>query len=380
MLECDVVIFGAGIAGASLAWRLAGSAGRVMLLEREAQPGYHSTGRSAALFLASYGPPAVRALTRASLGFYEHPPAGFANTALLKPRGALYLANLGQQALLDQLKRELAPSCPRLELLDAAQTLARVPGLRPEIILGALYDPDAQDMDVHAIHQGFLRGFLQRGKAAGSDLRTLASLTSARHDGRHWQLHFADGQQLLATTVVNAAGAWADELGALLGAKPIGLVPHRRSAFTFDLPAGMDGTHWPAVVGVDESYYFKPDAGRMLGSPANADPTVPQDVQPEELDIAQGIHQIEAVARFSIRRPASTWAGLRSFVPDGEMVIGPDRVCPGLFWLAAQGGYGIQSAPGASALAAALLRGESVPQDLLQQGLDPRVLSPDRLA
>lgn len=188
------------------------------------------------------------------------------------PRGALYLASLGQQALLDQLKQELEPSCPRLELLDAAQTLARVPGLRPEIILGALYDPDAQDMDVHAIHQGFLRGFLQRGKAAGSALRTLASLTSARHDGHHWQLHFADGQQLLATTVVNAAGAWADELGALLGAKPIGLVPHRRSAFTFDLPAGMDGTHWPAVVGVDESYYFKPDAGRMLGSPPTPTP------------------------------------------------------------------------------------------------------------
>jgi D-arginine dehydrogenase len=134
------------------------------------------------------------------------------------------------------------------------------------------------------------------------------------------------------------------------------------------------------VIGVDESYYFKPDAGHMLGSPANADPTTPHDVQPEELDIAQGIAQIEAVTQFSIRRPASTWAGLRSFVPDGEMVIGPDRACPGLFWLAAQGGYGIQSAPGASALAAALLRGESVPQDLLQQGLDPRVLSPDRLA
>jgi D-arginine dehydrogenase len=319
-------------------------------------------------------------MTRASRAFYEQPPAGFADSPLIKPRGALYLATLGQEALLEHLRQDLAPTCPGLVTLDAAQILARVPCLRADQVLAGLYDASAEDMDVHAIHQGFLRGFLQRGKAAGSALSNNAHLTAARHDGHHWQLQFADGQTLQATTVVNAAGAWADELGALLGARPIGLLPYRRSAFTFKLPDGQVGADWPAVIGVDESYYFKPDAGHMLGSPANADPTAPHDVQPEELDIAQGIAQIEAVTQFSIRRPASTWAGLRSFVPDGEMVIGPDRVCPGLFWLAAQGGYGIQSAPGASALAAALLRGESVPQDLLQQGLDPRVLSPDRLA
>lgn len=179
--------------------------------------------------------------------------------------------------------------------------------------------------------------------------------------------------------MVNAAGAWADELAALFGARPIGLVPHRRSAFTFKAPENLDASGWPAVVGVNEDYYFKPDAGQLLGSPANADPTVPHDVVPEELDIALGIHQIESVSTLSIRRPTSTWAGLRSFVGDGELVIGPDDACPGFFWLAAQGGYGIQSAAGASALANALLTGAALPEELRQHGVEPRALSPARL-
>ena len=374
MREYDIVIFGAGIAGASLAWRLAGQRS-VLLLEREAQPGYHSTGRSAAMFMESYGPPAVRALTRASRAFYERPPEGFAAAPLMQRRGVLYLATPGQEALMAQTRAELAPSCPGLEVLDARATLERVPCLRPEMVHGALYDPGAQDIDVHALHQGFLRGFRQRG----GELRTSVTLTQAGHDGQRWALRFADDQLIHARTVVNAAGAWADELAGLFGAAPIGLVPHRRSAFTFRAPEGVDASGWPAVVGVDESYYFKPDAGQLLGSPANADPTVAHDVVPEELDIAMGIHQIESVSTLSIRRPTSTWAGLRSFVPDGEMVIGWDGACPGFFWLAAQGGYGIQSAAGASALADALLRDVALPAELTQHGVEPAALSPERL-
>lgn len=374
MREFDIVIFGAGIAGASVAWRLAGQRS-VLLLEREAQPGYHSTGRSAAMFMESYGPPAVRALTRASRAFYEHPPEGFATAPLMQPRGALYLATPGQEALMAQTRAELAATCPGLEVLDARTTLERVPCLRPEMVHGALYDPGAQDIDVHALHQGFLRGFRQQG----GELRTSATLTQASHDGQGWALQFSDGQTLRARTVVNAAGAWADELAGLFGAAPIGLVPHRRSAFTFKAPEGVDVSGWPAVVGMDESYYFKPDAGQLLGSPANADPTVAHDVVPEELDIATGIYQIESVSTLTIRRPGSTWAGLRSFVPDGEMVIGWDGACPGFFWLAAQGGYGIQSAAGASALADALLRNVALPADLVQHGVEAAALSPARL-
>lgn len=165
----------------------------------------------------------------------------------------------------------------------------------------------------------------------------------------------------------------------MFGAASIGLVPHRRSAFTFRPPEGLDVSRWPAVVGVDESYYFKPDAGQLLGSPANADPSAPHDVMPEEVDIALGIHQIESVTTLSIRRPTATWAGLRSFVRDGEIVIGWDDACPAFFWLAAQGGYGIQSAAGASSLAAALLLERALPDELLQQGVDAQAVSPRRL-
>jgi D-arginine dehydrogenase len=378
MQEYDIAIFGAGIAGASLAWRLAGQRS-VLLIERESHPGTHSTGRSAAMFMESYGPPAVRALTRASRAFYENPPAAFTDVPLVHPRGALYLATLGQERQMARTRAEMAATCPSLEALDATATLARVPCLRPELIHGALYDPGAQDIDVHALLQGFLRGFRKAGETDGGTLRTGAALTRAGHDGKRWTLEFADGTAVRAGTVVNAAGAWGDELAALFGAAPIGLVPYRRSAFTFRAPEGVDASGWPAVVGVDESWYFKPDAGQLLGSPANADPTVPHDVVPEELDIALGIHRIESVSTMTIRRPTSTWAGLRSFVPDGEMVIGFDASCPAFFWLAAQGGYGIQSAAGASALADALLRDTQLPEALRRHGVDPAALSPRRL-
>ena len=372
MREFDLAIIGAGIAGASLAYRLAGERS-VLLLERESQPGYHATGRSAAMFMESYGPPAVRALTRASRAFYEQPPDGFGDQPLLTPRGVLYLATHGQQALLQQMQRTLAASGSVLERLEAGAALARVGCLRPEVVHGALFEHGAQDIDVNALHQGFLRGM------RGGELRTGAQVVAAQRDGARWTLRLADGEAVHAHAVVDAAGAWADEVAALFGAAPIGLVPHRRSAFTFKAPDGLDVSGWPAVVGVDESYYFKPDAGQLLGSPANADPTLPHDVVPEELDIALGIHQIEAVTTLTIRRPASTWAGLRSFVRDGEMVIGWDERCPGFFWLAGQGGYGIQSAAGASELAASLLRGTPLPPELVRHCIDPHALAPQRL-
>jgi D-arginine dehydrogenase len=348
--QVDVAIFGAGIAGASLAWRLAAHRS-VALIERESQAGYHSTGRSAAMFMESYGPPMVRALTRASRPFYVQPPAGFTATPIVSPRGALYLASPGQQAQLDETRAELAPTCPNLQSLNAAQTLALVPCLRPDNVLASLLDPDAMDLDVHALHQGFLRGFRQRGQANGCALTTDATLTQARHDGQRWHLQFADGVALQATT----------------------------SAFTFKCPEGLDAAAWPVVSDLAETYYFKPDAGQFLGSPANADATHPHDVVPEELDIAKGIHAIEEATTLQIRRPTSTWAGLRSFVPDGEIVIGFDDGVPGLFWLAAQGGYGIQSAAGASALADALIRGVPLPEELQREGLRPEVVSPRRL-
>ena len=370
----DVAVIGAGIAGASIAWRLAAHRS-VVLLERESQPGYHSTGRSAAMFMESYGPPAVRALTRASRAFYTQPPDGFAAHPILSARGAMYLASPGQTELLVRLHAELAATCPTLEQLDRGQTLDLVACLRPELVLGSLLDHGAMDIDVHTLHQGFLRGLRQQGGMA----RTLAEVRAATRRGPAWELQMATGAPVVARVVVNAAGAWADQVGALFGARAIGLVPHRRSAFTFKPPQGIQTAHWPVVSSLDETYYFKPDAGVLLGSPANADPTVPHDVVPEELDIATGIHHIEAATTLSISRPLRTWAGLRSFVADGELVIGWDDQCEDFLWLAGQGGYGIQSAPGASELAASLVLGRPLPDELARYGVGPDALSPWRL-
>jgi D-arginine dehydrogenase len=373
MREFDAAIVGAGIAGASLGYRLAARRS-VVLLERESQAGYHSTGRSAAMFMESYGPPMVRALTRASRAFYEQPPAGFAEYPILTPRGALYVAAPGQEELLVKTQAELESTGCKVKRLDAESTLAKAPCLKPDMVTGSLLDVDAKDVDVGALHQGFLRGL----RAQGGEIRTNACVRAARRVGGAWELTLPEGESIRAKTVVDAAGAWADEVAQVFGAKSVGLQPCRRSAFTFSPPEGMNASRWPAVVGIDESWYFKPDAGLLLGSPANADPVPPHDVVPEELDIALGIHRIEEMTTLTIRRPKATWAGLRSFVGDGELVIGFDGSCPGFFWLSAQGGYGIQSAAGASLLAASLLLGEPLPEALRAQGVKPELLAPTR--
>ncbi len=364
----DTVIVGAGIAGASLAWQLAqgGGAARVLLLEREAQPGLHSTGRSAAMWMPSYGPPAVRALTRVAGAFYAAPPPGFTDAPLLPPRGVLYVAAPGQEAALQALENELTPVCAGLQRLDAAATRARASWLRAETLIGSLWDPESTDIDVHALHQGCLRGF----RRAGGVLRCDAELVSAQWQGGGWRITLADGTALQAAHLVNAAGAWGDVLAARCGVQPVGLQPRRRSAFTFAAPPGVDRAAlaaWPLVASVDAEgagWYVKPDAGQLLGSPANADATVPHDVRPEELDIALAIDRIQTFTTLPITRPGATWAGLRSFVADGELVIGADDAVPGFFWLVGQGGYGIQSAAGAAQLAAALLTGQPVPPAL----------------
>ena len=374
-MKVDIAIIGAGIAGASLAWRLAQGRQRVLLLEAEAQPGFHSTGRSAAMFMESYGSPQARALTRASRAFYQQPPAGFAEAPIVSPRGALYAAWQGQQAALDGLQAQLQATGSTIDRLDAASALSLVPVLRAEGLLGGLFERDAMDIDVDRLHQGFLRG----ARRAGAELWIQAELQAARRDGSGWSVTCADGRDAQAGVIVDAAGAWADIVAQRCGVAPLGIQPRRRSAFTFDQPAGLSTTRWPTVAGVLEDWYIKPDAGQLLGSPANADPVAAHDVQPEDLDIATGIAAIERDTTLRIRRPRRTWAGLRSFSPDGELVIGFDPREPRFFWLAGQGGYGIQSAAGASLLAAGLLTGQRLDGELVAQGVDVAALAPARL-
>jgi D-arginine dehydrogenase len=370
----DFVIVGAGIAGASLAYQLAPHA-RVALLEREEQPGYHSTGRSAALFMETYGTPAIRALTRASRAFYIAPPPGFTEHPILSPRGVVHVAQIGCERELEEELALASQTSTQAERLSVEQVCARVPVLRGELLCGALYVPDAMDIDVHALHQGYLRGF----RANGGQLLNHAELASAAFADGAWAIELTDGRSLRATHLVDAAGAWADVVAQRCGVRPVGLQPKRRTAFTFAPPAGIDSANWPAVVGIDESYYFKPDAGQLLGSPANADPVEPHDVQPEELDVATGIYHIEQMTTLTIRRPSHVWAGLRSFVPDGDLVIGPDNYAPNFFWVAAQGGYGIQTAAAASEFAASMLLQGQPTERLLQFGVSAEALAPGRL-
>lgn len=351
----DIAVIGAGIAGASLAFFAAPHA-RVLLLEREPMPGQHSTGRSAAMFMESYGSPQVRALTRASRAFLESPPGGFGDAPLIAPRGALYIGPAARAEELHTLQATLRAEGNPAELLDSGAALALCAALRPEAAALAVLDPLAADLDVHRLHQGFLRG----ARAAGAELRCNAEVLTLQRGGKAWHLDTTAGH-VTAGTVVNAAGAWADMLGARAGLAPIGLQPRRRSAFVFEAPAGLQTAHWPCVADLDESFYFKPEAGLLLGSPANADPVAPHDVVPEELDIATGIHHIEQATTLTIRRPRRSWAGLRSFVPDGDLVGGFEPAVDGFFWLAAQGGYGIQTSAAMGELCAALALQRSVP-------------------
>lgn len=370
--SADFIVIGAGIGGASIAYWLSRQA-RVIVLEGETQPGYHSTGRSAALFMESYGPAQVRALTRASIDFFKHPPAGFCDNELLAPRGAFMFAAPGQEAELDAHEASVRATTSLVERLDARAALDLLPILRPEHVIGGVLEKDAADIDVDALLQGFLRGVRQNGGAAVYG----DPVTAIRRVGELWEVGTAKGVYR-APVVVNAAGAWADGIARLAGADPVGLVPKRRSAFIFTPPEGMATAQWPMFLDVMESFYIKPDAGMLLGSPCNADPVAPHDVQAEELDIAIAIDNIERLTTLRIHRPKHVWAGLRSFVADGELVGGYDPKLPDFFWAAGQGGYGIQSAPGAGRYYASVLLGESVDPALASLGFDPARISPAR--
>ena len=365
-------ILGAGIAGASIGHFLSAH-GRCLMLERESQPGYHSTGRSAAQFIASYGPPQVRALSRASEPFFLQPPPGFADVPLLQPRGLLTVAGEDELPALEEAWAVLQQTSNSGQWLTSEQARALVPALRPEKARAAILEPDSFDMDVHAIHQGYLRGY----KRSGGELVTHADVTAIERVGEQWQARTATGDMYQAPVLINAAGAWCDVVAGLAGVAPIGLVPKRRSALTFAAPAGMNTRGWPLVLAADGSVYFKPDAGALLASPVNEDATHPQDVQPEELDIALAMHALETWTTLT-PRPTHTWAGLRSFVADGDLVGGFDAHAPGFFWCAAQGGYGIQTSAAMGEACAALARGLPLPEHIAACGLTADMLSPAR--
>ena len=369
--QFDFVVIGGGIAGASVAYELARD-GRVAVLEMEEQPGYHTTGRSAALFTESYGPPAIRQLTRSSRAFFENPQDDICGQSLLSTRGVLYIARKEQTDSLSLLQ-EKQKATGAIESLDASELISMVPLLRPDYVVAGLLESGASDIDVNTLHQGYLRGLKQRdGRVlCGHHVEKIVR----NKDG--WALHTRKGA-VFAPVIINAAGAWADEVAELVGTRKVGLEPKRRTMLAVDVPGSVEADSWPAVIDIDEEFYFKPDAGRFLISPADETPSPPCDAQPEELDIAICIDRIQTAFDLDISRIGTSWAGLRSFVADGNPVCGFDPEVDGFFWLAGQGGYGIQSAPGLSRLAASLITSGEVPSDLANNGFDLSSVGPDR--
>lgn len=370
--EFDVVIVGAGMAGASLAYELAPEL-RVLLLETESQPGYHATGRSAALFSEVYGNDTVRSLSRASRAFFDAPGEGFAEHALLRPRGTLLFAAAACLEQLHALHAEVAPHAPLVRWFEGDELRHRLPALRPKAAQAGLFEPDACDIDVHALHQGYLRGARQRSATVLCN----AEVESAQYTQAKWTLCSRAGH-CTAALLVNAAGAWADRLALLADATPLGLTPLRRTALVFEDHEVWDSRHWPLAVDIEEQLYFKPDAGRILASPADETPSTPCDAQPDEFDVAVLLDRLERLTLLRPKRITGRWAGLRTFAADRTPVVGFDPQVPNFFWLAGQGGYGIQTAPALAVLSANLILGKPLPDRLTAQGVSAQSLSPQR--
>jgi len=355
------------MAGAAAAASLSADAD-VVILETEAQAGYHSTGRSAALYSALYGNAVVRALTRASHDFFlqarEQP--------LLQPRETLFLIGAGQEAQAQAFAAD-ADIRERTRPMTDDEVVARVPILQRERVAGALLDVGSADIEVDLLHQGFLR----LARAQGAQLQLGAPLRMLEREGTDWIARTGHGSYR-APVVINAAGAWADEVAALAGVAPLPLHPLRRTAVLIDVPGALDASGWPAVIAVDESQYFKPDAGLLLISPADETPSAPCDARPEELDVAIAVDRFETLIGRPVPRIRHSWAGLRVFSPDRTPVIGFEPGVPGFFWCAGQGGYGIQTSPALGRATAALALGGPLPSDLLALGIEARQLSPAR--
>ena len=372
MNDFDVIVIGAGMAGMSAAAELSSRRAKVAVVERESQPGYHTTGRSAALFSELYGNAVIRGLTRASRDFLFAPPVDFSATPLVAPRGTLYFAAHDEIDELDAFAAGFDPAHRPLRL-DAARTRAEVPVLAESYVGGALLEAGSADLDVAAL----LQGYAAQCRRQGAQILFDSPVIGLERAGAVWQVR-TPSARLRAPVVVNASGAWGDEVARLAGVAPVGLVPKRRTALLIDVPDGVPAQRWPAAIHVRETFYFKPDAGLLLLSPADETPSPPCDAQPDEYDVALAVDRFETACGTKVARLRSRWAGLRSFVADKSPVVGFEPQAPGFFWLVGQGGYGIQTAPAMARAASALVRGDPLPDDLLAQGVAAAALAPDR--
>lgn len=352
----DVAVIGGGIAGLSIAAGLARDR-KVCVLEGEMAPGYHSSGRSAATLSMTYGDELIEKLTAVGNDFYRNPPADFSEEQILKPRDRLLIARQDQRSTLAVRYRQLRGLADWLERDDL---LSAYSFFKPSYADCAILDRRGGDLDVHEIMMGYSRQIKSGSGAVRFDFR----VTHIERGRGVWQIRSGSGETAEAKTVVNAAGAWADQTAVLAGVPAIGLEPRRRTACIIPPPPDMDTARLPFVIDIDEDFYFKPETGDILISPADETPSEPTDAQPEEYDIALAVHRIEQATTISVQRVLHKWAGLRTFVADRHPVVGFDPQAEDFFWFAGQGGYGFQIAPGLQRFAVDLMSGNPVEEDV----------------
>ncbi|MBL4836439.1 MAG: FAD-binding oxidoreductase [Kordiimonadaceae bacterium] len=375
MVETDFLIVGAGIAGASIAYRLAANAD-VMLVEMESQADYHTTGRSAAFYAETYGGPYVQPLTSASKDFFLHPPEGFRECPLIHELGAIHLIRTGQEAEARILYEDLKKALPNVAMLTRAEVLAKAPQLDVSDIMGGIFDADCKALDVAALHQGFLR----EAKRAGARVHLDTKLEGGTYEADCW--HVKTNQGLIsAKTIINASGAWSDTVAECMGVIPLGLQPLRRTIVTIKNPEGLaSGGDSPIIMEVGKEHYFKPEGQGYLLTPGDEVLAAASDVQPEAEDIALAVQQFEQATASTVKTVGAKWAGLRTFATDRAPIIGfaPDN--DHFFWSVGQGGFGIQTAPAWSELAAALLTKGGVPRHQHQIGVRAAYYDPARFS
>ncbi len=373
----DVVVIGGGMAGVSVGYFLAEAGLDVALVEAEPTLAHHTTGRSAAQFLENYGDDVVRRLSTAGRPFFSEPPQQFCDGPLWATRPMMRVAGT---KLIDSFRAEVARArdlVPSTTFIDTATALELFPVLRPELVAGAIFEPDAMELDVAGVHQLFVRGLRSRG----GTIDVSSAATGIERSGSGWRVTAGD-EAIDCAVVVDAAGAWADRVAAMAGVEPIGLHPLRRTAFIARIPDHFDTGGWPLTDFESTSNgmeaYCKPESGGLLVSPADETPSEPCDARPEEVDIAMAIERVNAWTTLDIRSITSSWAGLRTFSANRSLIAGFAPDAPGFFWLAGHGGYGIQTAPGLGRAAASLIDVGDLPADITALGVEPADLSAGR--
>ena len=369
----DFIIIGSGIAGMSAAYRLSDH-GKVIVIEKEAHLGYHTTGRSAAFFTENYGNKTIRALTKASRYFLENPTESFLNNPLMSLNGGvLMIANSNQ---IDAVEKELKyanENSAKVFEISKKEALKMVPALKENYLDRALHEPYSKVMDVDLIHQGYARG----AKINETKIYFNQEVISISKDKNLWNIK-TKNEVYSALLVINAAVAWCDEIALLANCKPLGIKPKRRTIIIFKNTDNYIINQWPVVIDINDNFYFKPESGKFLASPADETDSPPCDAQPEEIDIALTVERLEKATNLKIKNIEHKWAGLRSFYPDRTPVVGEDNNNSGFFWLAGQGGYGIMTSPSISKILESLITGKKWPKKLEELSINENTLSPNR--